>query len=136
MIGKVLAYDTASENGVISGEDGSRYAFKAVEWKLGDTPEVGMSVDFIVDGEKAKEIYTPVIKKNEDMLNPSNSTTDSIAEVSPEEKVEKKKMNIFLKTLLLPVLIPWWLVKYSFKFIWFILGFISFGLIVPLNGDD
>ena len=57
MEGKVLDYSIRENSGVISGEDGSRYAFVGSEWREDLPPTRGMSVDFDVQGGNAVAIY-------------------------------------------------------------------------------
>ena len=58
MIGKILAYDPLKAEGIISAEDGNRYAFGGSDWRSsGDSPRTGAQVDFTVDGNLAREIF-------------------------------------------------------------------------------
>lgn len=58
MKGKVLGFDPASGTGAINGDDGKRYKFTTADNK-GPTPlKANDSVDFDVDGDNAKDIYT------------------------------------------------------------------------------
>lgn len=58
MKGQILAYDSLKGEGVISSEDGGRYAFNGDDWR-GDaaTLQGGAMVDFTVDGDRASEVY-------------------------------------------------------------------------------
>jgi TM2 domain-containing membrane protein YozV len=60
MKGKVLGFDEASGDGVISGDNGNRYSFNRTEWKLDKTPSVGCSVDFIAADSRATEIFVDI----------------------------------------------------------------------------
>ena len=55
MEGVILGY--GSEKGVIRGADGSRYAFGRSDWKSEREPVAGHRVDFVPEGDRAKEIY-------------------------------------------------------------------------------
>ena len=57
MKGKILNFDEVTKSGVISGEDGNRYAFEGSDWKPSNAPRNGGKVDFAVNGESAIEIY-------------------------------------------------------------------------------
>ncbi len=57
MKGKILDYNIQDSSGVISGEDGKRYAFSNSEWKNNVAPKSNQSVDFEVEGDTAKSIY-------------------------------------------------------------------------------
>ena len=57
MEGKILDFSIQSNSGAISGEDGERYNFDGADWKEDSPPARGMSVDFSVEGNQAKEIY-------------------------------------------------------------------------------
>jgi TM2 domain-containing membrane protein YozV len=58
MKGSIVVVDTVyQQSGFISGADGHRYTFSNHDWKGSVTPYNGMDVDFIPDGEFAKEIY-------------------------------------------------------------------------------
>lgn len=57
MKGKILGYDSSSNEGAIQGADGNRYAFQLTEWKGADTPKPETPVDFISDEGFALKIY-------------------------------------------------------------------------------
>lgn len=57
MEGHVLGYTQRDQEGVIKGQDGQRYPFKAAEWKSDSAPRAGMQVDFEVKNGKAIAIY-------------------------------------------------------------------------------
>ncbi len=57
MKGQILNFSIQSNSGTISGEDGERYNFDVSAWKENRLPARGMSVDFSVEGNQAKEIY-------------------------------------------------------------------------------
>lgn len=66
MKGKILDYSFPNSSGVISGDDGNRYAFEIQDWKGEKLPARGMSVDFATEQNVAREIYlsldtTPVV---------------------------------------------------------------------------
>jgi len=59
MTGKILGFDTASNIGTISADNGERYSFTNDDWKESTiTPRKDMKVDFEQTDEKiAKDIY-------------------------------------------------------------------------------
>lgn len=58
MTGKILGYDTTSNTGTVSGDDGKRYKFSKDDWKESTTAQKETKVDFdIADDGTAKEIY-------------------------------------------------------------------------------
>ena len=71
MTGKILGYDTTSNTGTISGDNGERYKFSKAEWKESIAPQKETKVDFDIaeDGE-AKDIYQvkDSAAENNDML--------------------------------------------------------------------
>lgn len=60
MKGKVLDFKADAGVGVISAEDGQRYAFKAVQWQSAIEVVVGMAVDFVAVDGQAEAIYADV----------------------------------------------------------------------------
>ncbi len=60
MKGQILDFSIQESVGYISGQDGKRYHFKASEWKGLQPPRRGLTVDFAVEGDEAKAVYTPV----------------------------------------------------------------------------
>lgn len=57
MQGKVLGFDTGSTEGMISGEDGRRYAFGPGEWRHRSPPQTGQRVDFEAHDSRATGVY-------------------------------------------------------------------------------
>lgn len=57
MKGKVLGYDSNTNEGAIRGTDGNRYSFSKEEWKGELHPKAELPVDFVVDGETAVKIF-------------------------------------------------------------------------------
>lgn len=57
MKGKILDYNFQESKGLISGDDGNRYSFENSQWKADISPKVNQTVDFVIDGDIAKEIY-------------------------------------------------------------------------------
>ena len=56
--GKVLDFNVAASSGIILGDDGVRYGFKAMEWRNSSTlPAQGVHVNFEVSGGEASSIY-------------------------------------------------------------------------------
>jgi TM2 domain-containing membrane protein YozV len=60
MKGQILEFSVQSNAGAISGADGCRYYFSGADWKSPAAPARGMSVDFEVEGNEAKAVYTTV----------------------------------------------------------------------------
>lgn len=71
MKGKILDFSIQSNSGAISGEDGKRYNFNGTDWKGDSHPARGMSVDFSVEDNQAKEVYLAVSQTASD----KNKTT-------------------------------------------------------------
>ncbi len=60
MEGTILGFNAEDGSGVITDKEGNRYRFEAEAWK-GDKPAAaGLKVDFVPDGETAREIYLAV----------------------------------------------------------------------------
>ena len=57
MTGKILGFDTATNAGTISGDNGERYKFVLDEWKSENPPKANQKVDFDVNENSAIEIY-------------------------------------------------------------------------------
>lgn len=57
MKGTVLDYSVQNNTGIINGNDGLRYTFIGSEWYIDSIPEPGMSVDFVIHGTNAIDIY-------------------------------------------------------------------------------
>ncbi len=57
MQGQVLDYSIQTNEGIISGVDGSRYTFSGSEWREAVTPSRGMTVDFETEGARAVGVY-------------------------------------------------------------------------------
>ncbi len=58
MKGVVLTFNDDTSQGIISADDGQRYAFKGVDWRSERYPGCGMHVDFEAATEKtASNIY-------------------------------------------------------------------------------
>lgn len=60
MNGRILGYNSQTGEGVISGEDNQRYTFRIIEWMEETAPMKGTAVDFLADGNVAKEVYRRV----------------------------------------------------------------------------
>ncbi len=60
MKGTILDFSVQSNSGAITGENGDRYVFSGSEWKASRAPARGMNVDFVVEGNNAKEIFASV----------------------------------------------------------------------------
>ena len=57
MRGQVLGVDTRRGEGIVSGDDGRRYAFKPEDWAHKGEPAVGMYVDFEVQENRALALF-------------------------------------------------------------------------------
>ena len=57
MNGKILHFDPNSREGVISGDDGERYRFIGTDWHDSSVPNSGLTVDFVADGDRARDVY-------------------------------------------------------------------------------
>ncbi|MFZ1536795.1 MAG: PspC domain-containing protein [Chromatiaceae bacterium] len=57
MKGKLLDFSLRENQGVIAGDDGSRFTFTGKEWKSSKAPQAGMKVDFETVGRTAQAVY-------------------------------------------------------------------------------
>mgnify|MGYP007068778213 FL=1 len=57
MKGKILGYDSNSNEGAIKGTDGNRYTFQLTEWKGGEAQKEEIPVDFVPNEGCALKIY-------------------------------------------------------------------------------
>ncbi|WP_269617529.1 TM2 domain-containing protein [Zhongshania sp. BJYM1] len=57
MKGKILDFNSTTSQGVIAGEDGKRYSFDGAEWKSEGVAGAGLAVDFVAEGDGAKQLY-------------------------------------------------------------------------------
>jgi TM2 domain-containing membrane protein YozV len=57
MRGQVLGVDTRTGDGIVTGEDGRRYAFRPDDWAARGEPAVGMLVDFETHENRALTIF-------------------------------------------------------------------------------
>ena len=57
MRGQVLGVDTRTGDGIVTGEDGRRYAFRPADWAARGEPAVGMEVDFEIHENRALTIF-------------------------------------------------------------------------------
>lgn len=57
MKGKLLDFSLGENQGVIAGDDGSRYTFPGKEWKSPKSPQAGMKVDFETVERTAQSVY-------------------------------------------------------------------------------
>lgn len=58
MRGQILRYDPTTAEGIISSEDGGRFAFSGRDWR-GDPQRLrdGAAVDFSAEDDRAREVY-------------------------------------------------------------------------------
>lgn len=64
MEGQILDYSVQTNSGVISASDGARYRFNGEDWKGDRPPTRGMSVDFEIDGNHAKSVFSALAKSS------------------------------------------------------------------------
>ena len=57
MRGQVLGVDTRTGQGIVTGEDGRRYAFQPNDWAHRGEPAIGMYVDFEAHENRALSIF-------------------------------------------------------------------------------
>lgn len=57
MRGQILNFSTQTNTGIITGEDGHHYTFSKQQWKDTKSPAVGTTVDFIINGKRAVDIF-------------------------------------------------------------------------------
>ncbi len=57
MLGTILHYSRETGEGIISGDDGERYAFVTAEWKESGSPHRGARVDFVGESGIATAVY-------------------------------------------------------------------------------
>ena len=55
--GHVLGFDASIGTGAISGEDGNRYRFDRQQWREQVQPYPGKAVNFVAEGEVARDVY-------------------------------------------------------------------------------
>ena len=60
MKGIILDYNIKENRGLILADDGKRYSFENSQWRSHQAPSINLKVDFLIDGENAKEIYIDV----------------------------------------------------------------------------
>lgn len=56
MRGEILSYDTTTQTGLISGDDGARYDFTSAALQSPAVPAAGVRVDFVPEGADATQI--------------------------------------------------------------------------------
>jgi uncharacterized membrane protein YhaH (DUF805 family) len=66
MRGRVLEFNPDRSAGLASGDDGKRYRFSGTEWRGAAWPVQGDEVDFLADGDTAREVF-PVVAQSEPM---------------------------------------------------------------------
>ena len=57
MEGVILGFDRVEGMGVVRGEDGRRYRFARGDWRSEREPLEGQGVDFVPEGDEAREVY-------------------------------------------------------------------------------
>ena len=63
--GRVLTFHFQSSTGFISGNDGNRYTFAAIDWlSFENKPASGLEVEFLTDGATAKSIFALSVSTN------------------------------------------------------------------------
>lgn len=86
MTGKILGFDTTSNTGTISGDNGERYKFTLSEWKAEINPKANQKIDFDFSEKNAQEIY----------LVGSNFNTDEVLESAKEKLSNIKESEYFI----------------------------------------
>ncbi len=92
MRGQVLGVDTRTGDGIVSGDDGRRYAFRPTDWAARGEPAVGMHVDFETHENRALTIF-PV-------PGTSPSPVPASVELEPERSDRNKLVAALLAFLL------------------------------------
>ncbi|MBD3843999.1 MAG: hypothetical protein IE909_19410, partial [Campylobacterales bacterium] len=90
MQGKILDYNKEFKSGLIRGNDGNRYRFSIDDCKSTITPKIGLEVDFVVNSDKAVEIYIlpqDTVEKIKDVIS-------SATEIVPKNFDRIKKIAI------------------------------------------
>jgi len=90
MQGKILDYNKEFKSGLIRGDDGNRYRFSIDDCKSTITPKIGLEVDFVVNGDKAVEIYI----LNKDTVEKIKDVTSSATEIVSNNFDSIKKIAI------------------------------------------
>jgi TM2 domain-containing membrane protein YozV len=88
MRGQVLGVDTRTGDGIVSGDDGRRYAFRPADWAARGEPAVGMHVDFEVHENRALTIF------------PVPGTTPSPVPAAYDREPERSDRNKLVAALL------------------------------------
>jgi TM2 domain-containing membrane protein YozV len=88
MRGQVLGVDTRTGDGIVSGDDGRRYAFRPADWAARGEPAVGMQVDFEIHENRALTIF------------PVPGTTPSPVPASYEPAAERARGDKLVAALL------------------------------------
>jgi hypothetical protein len=57
MRGQILGVDRQRGVGLVSGEDGQRYAFRPEDWAQEGEPAIGLYVDFETEGQDARSLF-------------------------------------------------------------------------------
>ncbi len=57
MRGHILGVDPKTGDGLITGEDGNRYAFEPGDWAKVGEPAIGIYVDFDTEANRARSIF-------------------------------------------------------------------------------
>lgn len=68
MKGTILEFDSGSNKGIISAEDGCSYTFDMAKWSHHDSPKVGNKVNFILPSGKLESITVISIGKSKKMV--------------------------------------------------------------------
>lgn len=142
MNGTVLDFNNNEEIGLILGEDGNRYTFNIqTDWQnKNKLPEIHNSVNFIINDNKATQIYCLNNKSSEPIETKNNKNFKKIDfeklenELNNEENLKKTKKELRYEFYFFIILgIGTWLIVESFKggeIMGFILLLILFASIV------
>jgi len=99
MKGIVLNFDIASDQGLISGEDGQRYTFTSQDWQDKTSfPQARLTVDFVIEDQKALSIYS--IPSNPNTNNDFSDNNDFSNEVSNRNLVLKQILGFLGSSLM------------------------------------
>lgn len=90
MQGNILTYSEESDEGIITGPGGSRYKFGKADWKENCPVISRVNVDFVVEGDRATEIYCNDTDAMTAALKSIEAT--KAAKVAHEEALKEKEI--------------------------------------------
>ena len=90
MKGQVLHFDVQKQTGLISTDSDARYNFTAENWKSPIAPTQGLTVDFMVDGNEAIQIFAmpsdAPVSSSTQAVHQTPVTTSTNSSVNPNNK--------------------------------------------------